>query len=203
MKSDSKLIFMVLGLLLLVSIICLLINKGGFMRAEDEMMSMSSTTSSGGMIDSLVRAGRYIFTGGGGGGDKDDNKDAPHANVKDKHKIKDSLHMEENINPCLKAFFEMKLMKLKKAHDGILDKTVVLFHYADWCPYCIEMKGPWNEVKFKLLKDNHYIFDEHNEEQCKTIGVNVVPTIFKIKGKKVCKYSGPKTLSALEEWVKL
>jgi thiol-disulfide isomerase/thioredoxin len=118
---------------------------------------------------------------------------------------KTNIELEPSINICLQNYFTRILYKQRKIHNDLDKKTIAVFHFADWCPYCIEMKAPWNTVKFKNLKNTKLILLEHDEEQCKTIGVNIVPVVFKIttenKIAKVCKYAGPKKAEDLEKWL--
>jgi thiol-disulfide isomerase/thioredoxin len=193
MDNQDKIIFFILFVVLITSLVFLLIEKGGFLGTDDSMFEsdIESSFLKKNPLTTMIKTGEFLISGGGKTNKNDEKNDEK--NMK--------ITLQQDINPCLHAFFAMKLSKLRSIDPDIDKKTLILFHYADWCPYCIEMKGPWNEVKFKLLKNKEYRFEEQNEEQCKTIGVNIIPTIFKIKDRHVCRYRGPKAVKELEEWI--
>ena len=89
-------------------------------------------------------------------------------------------------NIQLEGYYE----NLSKQNDG---KPIVMFHYAEWCPHCKEMKPIWNEVKKSITAEQVNVeVLENNEEVLPTPGIDSFPTIIKYKDGIIKKYSGEK-----------
>lgn len=84
------------------------------------------------------------------------------------------------------------------------DETImVTFHFADWCPHCVQMKPVWHNVKKYIYSGDAKLFGkdiimkEIDEVASPTPGIKGYPTILK-NGKK---YKGPKDERTLREWI--
>lgn len=89
------------------------------------------------------------------------------------------------------------------------DSTKLIVFFMPWCGHCQKfLDGPnsvWNQLKRKYRGRTDVTLAEVNCEKYPEIarqyGVNSYPTIIKFQGKRIVKFSGERTLSALEQFL--
>ena len=112
----------------------------------------------------------------------------------------------EEFSECLTNYYKALRRKLEREKPENANKTILQLHYTSWCPHCVRMMVPWNQVKYELMEKRHEMYNkliiiEHDEDLCKSSGITSVPTIIKYDGKKICKYRGGADMEKLKRWI--
>jgi len=109
------------------------------------------------------------------------------------------------LSECLVNYYKALQRKLLREDPTSEGKTIIQFHHTTWCPHCIRMMVPWSQVKFDLLEKTpekgNVVLLEKDEDECRTAGVERVPTIIKYSGEKICRYKGSANYDKLKKWI--
>ena len=81
-------------------------------------------------------------------------------------------------------------------YTGLGKPMSFTLYWAEWCPHCHTIMPEWNKLKHKGVRI------EAIEEKDSRIKVDGYPTILFRNGKKVEKYTGPRTAKAMKTFLK-
>lgn len=81
-----------------------------------------------------------------------------------------------------------------------MPKSIIGFHYTNWCGYCKRMWPIWNKVKSNLEGKVMFIENEESPGN-KTPGVTSYPTIISYRNGVANKYTGGYDYEQLRTWI--
>ena len=96
----------------------------------------------------------------------------------------------KNLKEYLQGFVENETPK------GSGKPTSLTLYWAEWCPHCHDLMPIWKKLAHKGVKI------EAIEESQSNFKVDGYPTIIFRSGKKMEKYTGPRTLKAIKNFLK-
>lgn len=149
------------------------------------------------------RIASAVFVGGSGDNSdwtKDESDVQPGAECENK----ESDCRANNVSNCLEQHYITLRKRLSNKDESIKDKTIIQYHYTDWCPYCIRMKKHWDKLKKSISSSkvsDDYKLMEQDQDVCNAPGIAKVPTIIKCyPDGTIDKYCGGEVYKDLKEW---
>jgi len=79
--------------------------------------------------------------------------------------------------------------RLIRENPDAAEKTMIVRHKTEWCPYCVDSAATWSSVLNEYMNGENnlkYTFIENDEDVKRTPGIRSIPTIVKFDGKRIC-----------------
>lgn len=102
---------------------------------------------------------------------------------------------------CLHSSFSKNTLKNESFTGHPLQNKVLMLFYADWCGYSRQFLPVWDEIVKNVNIRTQRINVDQNNGLSNDFQISSLPTLYLVDGNTRTKYEGPRTKSAILDFI--